>query len=92
TVFRPLADYEKALTETLCRIKAVPPSPGFAEVLLPGEPEARTRAERERNGIPIPDDTWRAVCNVGVELGVNIAGFTSRRGVCSGNVTQKRVK
>ena len=92
TVFRPLADYEKALTETLCRIKAVPPSPGFAEVLLPGEPEARTRAERERNGIPIPDDTWRAVCNVGAELGVNIAGFISRRGVCSGNVTQQRVK
>lgn len=91
-VFRPLADYEKALAETLRRIKAVPPRPGFAEVLLPGEPEARARAERERNGIPIPDDTWRAVCDVGAELGVNIEGFRSRMGARSGNVTRRRVK
>jgi len=71
-VFRPSADYEKALAETLGRIKAVPPGPGFEEVLLPGEPEARARAQRERDGIPIPDDTWRAVCEAGAELGVNV--------------------
>ncbi|MFH2076279.1 MAG: Ldh family oxidoreductase [Pseudomonadota bacterium] len=71
-VFRPSADYEKALALTLARIKAVPPGPGFEEVLLPGEPEARSRVKRERDGIPIPEDTWRAVCEVGAELGVNI--------------------
>jgi uncharacterized oxidoreductase len=72
TVFRPSADYGKALAKTLDRIKAVPPGPGFEEVLLPGEPEARARAQRERDGIPIPDDTWRAVCETGAELGVNV--------------------
>jgi LDH2 family malate/lactate/ureidoglycolate dehydrogenase len=71
-VFRPPADYEKALAETLSRIKAVPPAPGFEEVLLPGEPEARARAKRERDGIPIPEDTWKAVCDVAAELGVKI--------------------
>jgi LDH2 family malate/lactate/ureidoglycolate dehydrogenase len=71
-VFRPSADYEKALAETLGRIKAVPPAPGFDEVLLPGEPEARARSKRERDGIPIPEDTWRAVCDVAAELGVKI--------------------
>ena len=71
-VFRPPADYGKALAETLGRIKAVPPAPGFDEVLLPGEPEARARAVREREGIPIPEDTWRAVCDVAAELGVNV--------------------
>ncbi len=71
-VFRPSADYEKALAKTLGRIKAVPPGPGFEEVMLPGEPEARSRARRERDGIPIPDDTWRAVCETGAELGVNV--------------------
>lgn len=74
-VFRPSADYEKALAGTLGRIKAVPPAPGFEEVLLPGEPEARVRARRERDGIPIPDDTWRAVCETGAELGVNVESF-----------------
>lgn len=72
TVFRPLADYERSLAKTLGRIKAVPPGPGFEEVLLPGEPEARARIRRERDGIPIPEDTWHAVCNVGAELGVNV--------------------
>lgn len=72
TVFRPAADYEKALAKTLGRIKAVPPGPGFDEVLIPGEPEARTRAKREREGIAIPEATWRAVCEAGAELGLQV--------------------
>jgi LDH2 family malate/lactate/ureidoglycolate dehydrogenase len=80
-VFRPLAEYAKALDKTLNRIKAVPPSPGFEEVLLPGEPEARSRSRRERDGIPIPEDTWRAVCATGAALGVDVdavaAGITA---------------
>lgn len=74
-VFRPAADYGEALARTLGRIKAVPPAPGFEEVLLPGEPEARTRARRENEGIPIPEDTWRAVRETGAELGVNVESF-----------------
>jgi LDH2 family malate/lactate/ureidoglycolate dehydrogenase len=34
-------------------------SPGFAEVLVPGDLKRRTRATREREGIPIPDDLWQ---------------------------------
>jgi LDH2 family malate/lactate/ureidoglycolate dehydrogenase len=72
SAFRPLAEYEKAMARTLSRIKAVPPAPGFEEVLVPGEPEARCRAKREAEGIPIPEDTWQAVANTGAELGVNV--------------------
>ncbi|HBB17527.1 MAG: hypothetical protein A3J94_14535 [Syntrophus sp. RIFOXYC2_FULL_54_9] len=72
TVFRPPADYEKSMAKTLGRIKAVPPGPGFDEVLLPGEPEARFRVQRESAGIPIPEDTWQAVCGVGTELGIDV--------------------
>jgi LDH2 family malate/lactate/ureidoglycolate dehydrogenase len=42
-------------------VKAVAPAPGFEEVLLPGEPEAKSRAERRARGIPIPADTWDAL-------------------------------
>lgn len=70
TVFRPFADYERSLAKTIGRIKAVPPAPGFDEVLLPGEPEALARIQRERDGIPIPEDIWHAVCSVGAELGI----------------------
>jgi LDH2 family malate/lactate/ureidoglycolate dehydrogenase len=72
-VFRPSADYARSLAKTLGRIKAVPPGPGFDAVLLPGEPEADARIRRERDGIPIPEDTWQAVCGVGAELGVDVA-------------------
>ena len=79
TVFRPLADYEKALAKTLGQIKAVPPGPGFEEVLVPGEPEARARARREREGIPIPEETWHAVVGVAAELGVNVEAVATGR-------------
>jgi LDH2 family malate/lactate/ureidoglycolate dehydrogenase len=39
-------------------VKAVPAAPGFSEVLLPGEPEAKSRAERQQGGVPIAPDTW----------------------------------
>ena len=77
TVFRPLAAYEKALERTLGRIKTVPPAPGFEEVLLPGEPEARTRLQRLRDGIPIPDQTWLAVCDAGAEMGVDVRSLSA---------------
>jgi hypothetical protein len=31
---------------------------------VPGEPEARTRDKRLREGIPMPDATWEAICSV----------------------------
>jgi LDH2 family malate/lactate/ureidoglycolate dehydrogenase len=71
TAFRPLADYRRALAATLGRIKGVPPAPGFDEVLVPGEPEARMRERRRREGIPIPHATWEAVRAVAAELGVD---------------------
>ena len=42
-------------------------------VLVPGEPEARTRERRQREGIPIPHATWEAVRAVAAELGVDAA-------------------
>lgn len=80
-VFRPLADYGEAMARTLARIKAVPPAPGFTEVLIPGEPEARTKAIRERDGINIAEETWRAVVGVGAELGVDVAALAGQRPV-----------
>ena len=34
------------------------PAADFDEVLLPGEPEARSYAERVKTGIPLPDAVW----------------------------------
>ena len=40
------------------RVKSVQPAEGFDEVLLPGEPESRSYAERITSGIPLPDRVW----------------------------------
>jgi len=45
-----------------------PASPGD-EVLVPGEPEARTRAARLRDGVPLPADAWAAIRATGDALG-----------------------
>lgn len=42
-------------------IKATKPIKPGTEVLVPGEPEQRMRAERGANGIPLPEDTWGAI-------------------------------
>jgi hypothetical protein len=56
-----------------------PPAPGFDEVLLPGEPEACVRARRERQGVPIPEETWQAVCKTGAELGMNLEAIAKSK-------------
>lgn len=71
-LFRPKSDYASALAHRLGQIKGVPPAAGFDEVLVPGEPEARVRAQRAREGIPIPDDTWSAVCNAAHSVGLKL--------------------
>jgi LDH2 family malate/lactate/ureidoglycolate dehydrogenase len=60
-LFQPSKSYLERTSELQTRIRAVPPASGFEQVNLPGDPEARTRAIRERDGIPIPDDLWETL-------------------------------
>jgi len=51
-------------------VKASRPVAGVPEVLVPGEPEARTRADRLMHGIPLQAQTWAAIRTVAREAGV----------------------
>jgi uncharacterized oxidoreductase len=59
---RAYADYVKA---------SRPVTPG-GEVLVPGEPEARTRAERLAHGVPLQAQTWEAIRATARGLGVAV--------------------
>lgn len=52
-------------------VKSSKPVSPDAEVLLPGEIEARTKAEREKNGVPLPDDAWNSIVETARALGIN---------------------
>jgi LDH2 family malate/lactate/ureidoglycolate dehydrogenase len=69
-LFQPLSEYAGRAHELERRVRAVPPAPGFAEVLVPGDLEARTRALRLREGIPIPEDLWGRLRELAASLGV----------------------
>jgi hydroxycarboxylate dehydrogenase B len=53
-------------------VEAVAPAPGVSEVMLPGGPEVRSRAERKAQGIPIAADTWDALAQTATRLGVSV--------------------
>jgi len=70
---RAFSDLERfgAEVEAVCAaIKATPPLDGVAEVLLPGEPEARSRERRLAEGIPVAESTWADLRALADRLGV----------------------
>jgi uncharacterized oxidoreductase len=56
-------------------IRATKPVAGVDAVLIPGDPEKKMRADRTRNGVPLPDDTWAAIVNTAREVGVSEASI-----------------
>jgi uncharacterized oxidoreductase len=58
------------ITAMTAYITASPPARPDEPVLIPGDPERRTRAERIANGVPIDDETWREL--VAAARGINV--------------------
>jgi LDH2 family malate/lactate/ureidoglycolate dehydrogenase len=47
------------------------PAEGVDAVFLPGQPELMNRAVREREGVPVPETTWRELLDLAKALGVD---------------------
>ncbi len=62
--------FAQATREYALYVKAARPATAGGEVLVPGEPEARTRAARQRDGIPLQGITWAALVETATKLGV----------------------
>jgi uncharacterized oxidoreductase len=56
-------------------IRETKPITGGDPVMIPGDAERKMRAERTKNGIPLPDDTWAAIVNTAREVGVSEASI-----------------
>jgi hydroxycarboxylate dehydrogenase B len=68
--FGDVGHYRALVEEHLAAAKRMPAAPGHAEVLVPGEPEARSRERRGRDGIPLAAATWAELGAVAERFGV----------------------
>jgi len=71
-LFRDLSAVGTESDRIFARIKEVPPAPGFAGVLVAGEPEVRSAERRRAEGIPVPEDTWTELVATGRRLGLSL--------------------
>lgn len=62
--------YEALTAGVLDTVPSIAPAPGAERVLVPGEPETISRAERGRDGIPIPAAIGAQLGEMGERLGV----------------------
>jgi hydroxycarboxylate dehydrogenase B len=62
--------FDGEITRYVDYFKASKPVAGQDGVLIPGEPEARMRAERTKNGVPLPDETWAAIAATARDVGI----------------------
>jgi len=69
-LFQNRGAYQRSAEEMQKRTRAIPPAPGFDEVLMPGDPEVRSRAARERDGIPMEDAIWQQIVDCAAGLGI----------------------
>ncbi len=67
--------FAQAARDYAAYVKASRPALPVGEVLLPGEPERRTRAERLKNGVPLQARTWEAILATARSLGVPAPPF-----------------
>jgi hydroxycarboxylate dehydrogenase B len=70
-VVDPETMFDQDVARYIVYFKSAKPATPGAEVLIPGEPEQRTRAQRSREGVPLPDDTWAAILATAREVGVD---------------------
>ena len=71
-VFSSASEFAERTAQLARRIRAVPPAHGFAEVQVPGDFEHRARARRSKEGIEIPESTWRKVVATAASLGLEL--------------------
>ncbi len=68
--FMDVADYESRMGEFVQMAKTRALRPGFDEILVPGEQEARRTAAKAEHGVPIDDVVLADMQDLGRELGL----------------------
>ena len=73
--FGSLEAFREVVSEEAERVRGATPAEGFAEVLMPGDPEVREQACREAEGCVVDDTTWNALTAEARRLGLPEASY-----------------
>ena len=70
--FIPIDEFKHTVDRLIRAIKGSRVAEGFHEILLPGEPEARTRLQRLREGIPIDHELMKRIVRAAKKVGLEL--------------------
>lgn len=73
--FTSVDEFKNNVDDYLNKIKSSKKAPGFDEILIPGQRAARTKRKRLKEGIPIPDGTWKKIAATASDVGLDIGGI-----------------
>ena len=68
--FTPISEFKRRVDTLVSHVKTSSTAPGFSEILVPGELEAREKRKRLREGIFVGDETWEQIEEIAGKLGV----------------------
>jgi LDH2 family malate/lactate/ureidoglycolate dehydrogenase len=68
--FMDVAEFTARMENLVEIVKSATPATGYDEVLVAGDPEWRSEAQRLRDGIPLGGGTWRSLLDVAQKYGV----------------------
>ncbi len=75
------AAFEREATGFVQSLVNAPPRVGFDTVQVAGDPERATRAQRERDGVPVDATTWQQILEAARKLKVDPQAVRSAAGV-----------
>jgi LDH2 family malate/lactate/ureidoglycolate dehydrogenase len=70
--FLPLEEFERRVERLAKAVKNSPRAEGFAEILIPGEPEIKESEKRLRSGIPISEKAWQPLVDTCKQYGLDV--------------------
>jgi len=65
-------EYDALMEKYVAYIKDAKKLPGVEEILMPGEIELARKTQRERDGVAVPDETWRQLCELAERVGASV--------------------
>ena len=68
--FMPVEEFTTRVEKLVNLMKTTAVAPGYDEVLVAGDPEWRTEAERRQHGIPLAEGNWEGLCKAAARVKV----------------------